>query len=301
MQDISLNLLLGQLVIGVINGSFYAMMSLGLAIIFGLLNIANFFHGVQFMLGAFVAWFLLSLPTQFPGLGLPPVNYWFALIIAPILVGGMGIIFERLLFRRLYDVDHMYGFLLTLGMALIFEGLMIRMYGATGHSYSPPPSLRGAWDLGVLILPIYRVWVILASVIVCFATWYAIERTRLGASLRAATENPPLVRAFGIDVNLLIMLSYSGGAALAAVAGVLSAPIFQFNPLVSSDIIIIVFAVVVIGGIGSILGTIVSGFGIGIIEGLTKAFYPEGSSVVIYVCMAAVLLFKPTGLFGKAA
>jgi branched-chain amino acid transport system permease protein len=282
----------GQLTVGLINGSFYAMLSLGLAIIFGLLNIINFAHGAQYMLGAFCAWFLLN------GLG---IGYWPSLIIAPIMVGVAGIAIERLFLRRIKGLDHLYGLLLTFGLALIIEGAFREAYGSSGQPYVIPPELQGVRNLGFMFLPYYRAWVIVASIIVCFGTWFVIERTRLGALLRAATENPVLVQAFGINVPRLVTLTYGGGVALAALAGVLAAPIYQVRPQMGSEIIIVVFAVVVIGGMGSILGAIVSGFALGLIEGLTKVFYPEASNTVIFVIMALVLLIKPAGLFGRAA
>ena len=285
-------LFFAQLLVGLINGAFYAMLSLGLAVIFGLLNIINFTHGAQYMLGAFCAWFLLSW------LG---IGYWPALIIAPIAVGILGIAIERVLLRRIARLDHLYGLLLTFGLALIIEGIFRQQYGSSGQPYTIPPELQGARNLGFMFLPNYRAWVIVASLAVCLATWFVIERTRLGAYLRAATENPVLVRAFGIDVPRMVTLTYGGGVALAALAGVMAAPIYQVSPLMGSNIIIVVFAVVVIGGMGSILGAIVSGFGLGLIEGLTKVFYPEASSTVIFVIMALVLLVKPAGLFGRTA
>ena len=285
-------LFFAQLLVGLINGAFYAMLSLGLAVIFGLLNIINFTHGAQYMLGAFCAWFLLNW------LG---IGYWPALIIAPIVVGILGIAIERFLLRRIARLDHLYGLLLTFGLALIIEGVFRQQYGSSGQPYTIPPELQGARNLGFMFLPNYRAWVIVASLAVCLATWFVIERTRLGAYLRAATENPVLVRAFGIDVPRMVTLTYGGGVALAALAGVMAAPIYQVSPLMGSNIIIVVFAVVVIGGMGSILGAIVSGFGLGLIEGLTKVFYPEASSTVIFVIMALVLLVKPAGLFGRPA
>jgi branched-chain amino acid transport system permease protein len=285
-------LFFAQLLVGLINGAFYAMLSLGLAVIFGLLNIINFTHGAQYMLGAFCAWFLLN------GVG---VGYWPALIIAPIIVGILGIAIERFLLRHIARLDHLYGLLLTFGLALIIEGVFRQQYGSSGLPYTIPAELQGARNLGFMFLPNYRAWVILASLAVCLATWFVIERTRLGAYLRAATENPVLVRAFGIDVPRMVTLTYGGGVALAALAGVMAAPIYQVSPLMGSNIIIVVFAVVVIGGMGSILGAIVSGFGLGLIEGLTKVFYPEASSTVIFVIMALVLLVKPAGLFGRPA
>ena len=285
-------LFFAQLLVGLINGAFYAMLSLGLAVIFGLLNIINFTHGAQYMLGAFCAWFLLSWLD---------IGYWPALIIAPIAVGILGIAIERFLLRRIARLDHLYGLLLTFGLALIIEGIFRQQYGSSGQPYTIPPELQGARNLGFMFLPNYRAWVIVASLAVCLATWFVIERTRLGAYLRAATENPVLVRAFGIDVPRMVTLTYGGGVALAALAGVMAAPIYQVSPLMGSNIIIVVFAVVVIGGMGSILGAIVSGFGLGLIEGLTKVFYPEASSTVIFVIMALVLLVKPAGLFGRTA
>jgi branched-chain amino acid transport system permease protein len=284
--------LFAQLLIGLINGAFYAMLSLGLAVIFGMLNIINFAHGAQYMLGAFCAWFAL----QFLGLG-----YWPALILAPIVVAGFGIVLERLFLRHIYRLDHLYGLLLTFGLALIIEGLFRQQYGSSGQPYSIPSELTGARNLGFMFLPNYRAWVIVASAVVCFGTWFLIERTRLGAYLRAATENPALVQAFGINVPRMVTLTYGFGAALAALAGVMAAPIYQVSPLMGSNIIVVVFAVVVIGGMGSIMGAIVSGFALGLVEGLTKVFWPEASSTVIFVVMAIVLLVKPAGLFGKAA
>lgn len=284
--------LFGQLLLGLINGSFYAILSLGLAVIFGLLNIINFTHGAQYMLGAFVAWMLLT----YLGIG-----YWWALLLVPIIVGFTGVVIERLLISRLYHLDHLYGLLLTFGLALIIQGLLRNQYGISGLPYSIPPQLQGGHNLGFMYLPNSRAWVILASVVVCFATWFVIEKTRLGAYLRAATENPTLVGAFGINVPRMITLTYGFGVGLAAFAGVLAAPIYSVNPNMGADLIIVVFAVVVIGGMGSILGSIITGFGLGLIEGLTKVFYPEGSAVVIFVIMAIVLLVKPAGLFGRTA
>lgn len=285
--------LFGQLLLGLINGAFYAMLSLGLAVIFGLLNIINFTHGALYMMGAFCAWFLLNA-----GLG---IGYWPALIIAPILVGAFGILIERCFLRWIYKLDHLYGLLLTFGLALIIEGLFRQKYGSSGQPYAIPAELMGGHNLGFMFLPNYRAWVILASVVVCFGTWFLIERTKLGSYLRAATENPSLVQAFGINVPRMVTLTYGFGVALAALAGVMAAPIYQVSPLMGSNLIVVVFAVVVIGGMGSILGAIVSGFGLGIIEGLTKVFYPEASSTVIFVIMAIVLLVKPAGLFGRAS
>jgi branched-chain amino acid transport system permease protein len=283
--------LFGQLLIGLINGSFYAMLSLGLAVIFGLLNIINFTHGAQYMMGAFVAYFLL----QYSGLG-----YWWALLVAPLAIGLLGVVLERTMLQRLYRLDHLYGLLLTFGLALIIQGLFRNEFGSSGLPYRIPDALTGGQNLGFMVLPNYRAWVIGFSLVVCLGTWWVIERTRLGAYLRAATENPTLVRAFGINVPRMITLTYGFGVGLAALAGVLAAPIYQVNPLMGADLIIVVFAVVVIGGMGSIMGSIVTGFGLGVIEGLTKVFYPEASNTVIFVIMALVLLVKPAGLFGRA-
>ena len=283
--------LFGQLLIGLINGSFYAMLSLGLSVIFGLLNIINFTHGAQYMLGAFVAYFLLQ------GVGL---GYWWALLLAPIAVGLVGVLMERLLLQRLYGLDHLYGLLLTFGLGLIIQGLFRNSFGSSGLPYAIPSELTGGRNLGFMVLPNYRAWVIVFSLAICLTTWFVIERTKLGAYLRAATENPGLVQAFGVNVPRMITLTYGFGVALAAVAGVLAAPIYQVNPLMGADLIIVVFAVVVIGGMGSIMGSIVTGFGLGLIEGLTKVFYPEASNTVIFVIMALVLLVKPAGLFGRA-
>jgi branched-chain amino acid transport system permease protein len=282
--------LFGQLLIGLINGSFYALLSLGLAVIFGMLNIINFSHGAQYMMGAFAAYLIL----QYSGLG-----YWSALIIAPILVGITGIIIERLFLQWLYKLDHLYGLLLTFGLALIFEGIARNYFGSAGLPYTVPESLQGGRNLGFMFLPNYRAWVIAASLGVCIGTWFVIERTRLGAYLRAATENPTLVRAFGINVPRMITLTYGFGVALAAFAGVMAAPIYNVSPQMGSELIIVVFAVVVIGGMGSILGAIITGFGLGVIEGLTKVFFPEASNTVIFVIMAIVLLIRPAGLFGR--
>lgn len=282
--------LFGQLLLGLINGSFYAMLSLGLAIIFGLLNIINFTHGAQYMLGAFVAWMLLN----YLGIG-----YWWALLLVPIIVGATGIIIERLLISRLYHLDHLYGLLLTFGLALIMQGLLRNEYGISGLPYGIPAELAGGQNLGFMFLPNYRGWVVIASLAVCLGTWFVIEKTRLGAYLRAATENPTLVGAFGINVPLMITLTYGFGVALAGFAGVLAAPIYSVNPNMGADLIIVVFAVVVIGGMGSILGSVLTGFGLGLVEGLTRVFYPEGSAVVIFVIMAIVLMIKPAGLFGR--
>ncbi len=282
--------LFGQLLLGLINGAFYAMLSLGLAVIFGMLNIINFTHGAQYMMGAFAAYFLL----QYAGLG-----YWWALLLTPIGVGAIGMAIERLMLRHLYKLDHLYGLLLTFGLALIIQGLFQNEFGSSGLPYRIPPELTGGQNLGFMFLPNYRAWVVVVSLAVCLATWFLIERTRLGAYLRAATENPALVQAFGINVPRMITLTYGFGVALAAFAGVLAAPIYQVNPLMGSNLIIIVFAVVVIGGMGSIMGAILTGFGLGLVEGLTKVFYPEASSTVIFVIMAIVLLIKPAGLFGR--
>jgi branched-chain amino acid transport system permease protein len=284
--------LFGQLLLGLINGSFYAILSLGLAVIFGLLNIINFTHGAQYMMGAFIAWMLLNW------LGL---SYWWALILAPIIAGVSGVIIERLLLKRLYHLDHLYGLLLTFGLALIIQGLFRNNFGSSGLPYQIPAELRGGQNLGFMFLPNYRAWVVVASIVVCLATWFVIEKTKLGSYLRAATENPTLTQAFGINVPLLITLTYGFGVGLAAFAGVLAAPVYSVNPNMGADLIIVVFAVVVIGGMGSILGAIVTGFGLGIVEGLTKVFYPEASATVIFIIMAIVLLVKPAGLFGRTA
>jgi branched-chain amino acid transport system permease protein len=281
--------LYGQLLIGLINGSFYALLSLGLAVIFGLLNIINFTHGAQYMMGAFVAYLMLNK------LGL---GYWWALLLAPLVVGATGVAIERLMLSRLYKLDHLYGLLLTFGLALIIQGLFRNEYGSSGQPYQMPSELTGAQNLGFMFLPNYRGWIIVTSLVVCLATWYVIERTKLGSYLRAATENPKLVQAFGINVPLMITLTYGFGVALAAFAGVMAAPIYQVSPQMGADLIIVVFAVVVIGGMGSIMGAIVTGFGLGLIEGLTKVFYPEASNIVIFVIMVIVLLIKPAGLFG---
>jgi len=281
--------LFGQLLIGLINGSFYALLSLGLAVIFGLLNIINFTHGAQYMLGAFVAWLLLNK------LG---IGYWWALLIAPVVVGATGALIERTMLSRLYKLDHLYGLLLTFGLALIIQGVFRNEFGSSGMPYRIPQELTGARNLGFMFLPNYRAWVIVASLVVCLSTWYVIERTKLGSYLRAATENPQLVQAFGINVPRMITLTYGFGVGLAALAGVMAAPIYQVNPNMGADLIIVVFAVVVIGGMGSIMGSILTGFGLGLIEGLTKVFYPEASSTVIFMVMVIVLLLKPAGLFG---
>jgi len=281
--------LFGQLLIGLINGSFYALLSLGLAVIFGLLNIINFSHGAQYMMGAFVAYLLLNK------LG---IGYWWALLVTPLVVGASGVVIERLMLSKLYKLDHLYGLLLTFGLALIIQGLFRNEYGSSGQPYAIPPQLTGGQNLGFMFLPNYRAWIIAASMVVCFSTWYVIERTKLGAYLRAATENPQLVQAFGVNVPRMITLTYGFGVALAALAGVMAAPIYQVSPQMGADMIIVVFAVVVIGGMGSILGSIVTGFSLGLIEGLTKVFYPEASNTVIFIIMAIVLLIRPAGLFG---
>ncbi len=282
--------LFGQLMLGLINGSFYAMLSLGLAVIFGMLRVVNMAHGAFYMLGAFVAWMALNY------LGLP---YWVALLLAPIVVGAVGIVFERTLLRHLYQVDHLYGLLLTFGLTLILEGLLREGYGVSGLPYPIPAALSGGHNLGFMYLPTYRGWVIVVSLLVCFGTWYAIERTRLGSYLRAATENPALVQAFGINVPMMLALTYAGGVALAGFAGVLAAPVYQVSPTMGSNLAIVVFAVVVIGGMGSIFGAIITGLGLGLVEGLTKVIYPEASNVVIFITMAIVLILKPAGLFGQ--
>ena len=284
--------LFGQLLVGLINGSFYALLSLGLAVIFGMLNIVNFAHGALYMLGAYVALFLLKALS---------LNYWVALIAAPLLVGALGGLLQRTLLRPLAGLDPLYGLLLTFGLALIIQGVFENFFGASGSPYAIPPQLTGAQNLGFMILPNYRLWVIALSAVVCLSTWLLIEKTKLGSYLRAATENPALVRAFGINVPRMVTLTYAFGAALAALAGVLAAPIYQVRPGMGVDLVSVVFAVVVIGGMGSILGSILTGFSLGLIEGLTKVFYPEASSTVVFVIMAIVLLIKPTGLFGKTA
>ena len=287
---IPLQAFLGQLLLGLVNGSFYAMLSLGLAVIFGLLGIVNFAHGALYMLGAYVAWL---------GLEHFGMNYWVALLVAPLVVGALGLVVERTLLKQLYKIDPIYGLLLTFGLSLIAEGILRDQFGVSGQQYPVPELLQGATNLGFMILPNYRGWVVVASLIVCFGTWFLIERTRLGSYLRAGTENPALVQAFGINVPLMVMLTYAAGAGLAAMAGVLAAPIIQITPLMGSNLIIVVFAVVVIGGMGSILGSILTGLVLGIIEGLTKVFYPEASNIVVFVIMAIVLILRPAGLFGK--
>ena len=284
--------MMGQLLLGLINGSFYAVLSLGLAVIFGLLNIINFAHGALYMAAAFVAWMLLN----YLGIG-----YWPALILAPLIVGTLGIVLERTMLSRLYHLDHLYGLLLTFGLALIIQGLFRNYYGISGLPYQIPGALSGGQNLGFMFLPNYRAWVVVASVMVCLGTWFMIEKTRLGAYLRAGTENPTLVGAFGVNVPLMITLTYGFGVALAGFAGVLAAPIYSVNPTMGEQLIIVVFAVVVIGGMGSIMGAILTGYMLGIVEGLTRVFYPEGSAVVIFVIMAIVLMLKPEGLFGRRA
>jgi branched-chain amino acid transport system permease protein len=284
--------LFGQLLLGLINGSFYALLSLGLAVIFGMLNIINFAHGALYMMGAFAAYLLL----QYLGIG-----YWWALIIAPIVIGALGVVIERLFLQHLRNLDHLYGLILTFGLALIIEGLFRNTYGSSGQPYSVPESLQGGRNLGFMFLPNYRAWVVAFSIVVCFATWYGIERTRLGSYLRAATENPTMVRAFGINVPRMITLTYGFGVGLAALAGVMAAPIYNVSPQMGSDLIIVVFAVVVIGGMGSIIGAIITGFVLGIVEGLTKVFFPEASNTVIFAIMIVVLLVRPAGLFGRHA
>ena len=287
---IPLQAFLGQLMLGLVNGSFYAMLSLGLAVIFGLLGIVNFAHGALYMMGAYVAWLCLEK------FGL---NFWAALVIAPLVVGALGVAVERTMLKHLYKIDPIYGLLLTFGLALIAEGIFRDQFGVSGQQYPVPEALQGATNLGFMVLPNYRGFVIGASLLICLSTWYVIERTRLGAYLRAGTENPALVQAFGINVPLMVMLTYGAGAGLAALAGVLAAPVIQITPLMGSNLIIIVFAVVVIGGMGSIMGSILTGLALGLIEGLTKVFYPEASSIVVFVIMAIVLMIRPAGLFGK--
>ena len=289
-MTISMPALLSQLLLGLVNGSFYAILSLGLAVIFGLLNVINFAHGALFMMGAIVTWMAMNYFE---------VNYWVMLIVAPLIVGVFGVLIERLLLRWIYKLDHLYGLLLTLGLTLLIEGAFRSVYGVSGLSYDTPELLTGATDMGFMMLPNYRAWVVVASLTICFATWFVIEKTRLGAYLRAGTENPRLVEAFGVNVPLMITLTYAFGCALAAFAGVLAAPVIQVSPLMGQNLIIVVFAVVVIGGMGSIMGAILTGLGLGIIEGLTKVFYPEASSTVVFVIMAIVLLIRPAGLFGK--
>ena len=287
---IPLQAFLGQLMLGLVNGSFYAMLSLGLAVIFGLLGIVNFAHGALYMMGAYAAWLCLE---KFG------INFWAALVIAPVVVGALGVAVERTMLKQLYKIDPIYGLLLTFGLAQIAEGIFRDQFGVSGQQYPVPEALQGATNLGFMVLPNYRGFVIGASLLICLSTWFVIERTRLGAYLRAGTENPALVQAFGINVPMMVMLTYAAGAGLAAVAGVLAAPVIQITPLMGSNLIIVVFAVVVIGGMGSILGSILTGLGLGVIEGLTKVFYPEASSTVVFVVMAIVLLIRPAGLFGK--
>ena len=289
---IPLQAFLGQLLLGLVNGSFYAMLSLGLAVIFGLLGIVNFAHGALYMIGAYVAWI---------GMEKFGINYWFSLLLAPLVVGALGVLIERTLLKHLYKIDPIYGLLLTFGLAQIAEGLFREQFGVSGQQYAVPELLQGATNLGFMVLPNYRPWVVVASLTVCLATWFIIERTSLGAYLRAGTENPALVQAFGINVPMMVMLTYGAGCGLAALAGVLAAPVIQVTPLMGSNLIIVVFAVVVIGGMGSILGSILTGVALGLVEGLTKVFYPEASSVVVFVIMAIVLMIRPAGLFGKEA
>jgi branched-chain amino acid transport system permease protein len=287
---VSLPGLLSQLLLGLVNGSFYAILSLGLAVIFGLLNVINFAHGALFMAGALMTWMAMNYFG---------INYWWMLVLAPLVVGLFGVLIERLLLRWIYKLDHLYGLLLTLGLTLLIEGVFRSIYGVSGLGYDTPELLEGATNLGFMILPNYRAWVVVASVVVCLATWYVIEKTKLGAYLRAGTENPRLVEAFGINVPVMVTLTYAFGAALAAFAGVLAAPVYQVTPLMGQNLIIVVFAVVVIGGMGSIMGSILTGLGLGVIEGFTKVFYPEASSTVVFVIMVIVLLIRPAGLFGK--
>jgi branched-chain amino acid transport system permease protein len=287
---IPMSAMLGQLLLGLVNGSFYAMLSLGLAVIFGLLNVINFAHGALYMMGAFLAWM---------GLNYFGINYWVMLIVSPLLVGVFGIIIEKTMLQWLYRLDHLYGLLLTFGITLILEGVFRSFYGVSGQPFTVPSQLSGATDLGFMILPNYRAWVVFASIVVCLVTWFVIEKTRLGAYLRAGTENPKMVEAFGVNVPLMVTLTYGFGVALAGFAGVLAAPVLQVSPLMGSNLIIVVFAVVVIGGMGSILGSILTGLGLGVIEGMTKVFYPELSATVVFIIMAIVLLIRPAGLFGR--
>jgi len=289
-MNISMPALLSQLLLGLVNGSFYAILSLGLAVIFGLLNVINFAHGALFMMGAVLTWMAMNYFD---------INYWVMLAVAPVVVGLFGVVIERLLLRWVYKLDHLYGLLLTLGITLLIEGAFRSVYGVSGLAYSAPEVLSGGTNLGFMFLPNYRAWVVVASLVVCFATWYAIEKTRLGAYLRAGTENPRLVEAFGVNVPLMVTLTYGFGVGLAAFAGVLASPVIQISPLMGQNLIIIVFAVVVIGGMGSIMGAILTGLGLGVIEGLTKVFYPEASSTVVFVIMVIVLLIRPAGLFGS--
>ena len=287
---IPLQALMGQLLLGLVNGSFYAMLSLGLAVIFGLLGVVNFAHGALYMIGAYVAWFSMDRWG---------LSYWWALLLGPLVVGLLGALIERTLLKRLYKLDPLYGLLLTFGLALIFQGVFQQYYGSSGQDYSAPEALSGATNLGFMFLPNYRGWVVGVSLVVCFGTWFLIERTQLGALLRAGTENPALVQAFGVNVPLMVTLTYAAGAALAGLAGVLAAPVIQVSPLMGANLIIVVFAVVVIGGMGSILGSIITGLVLGLIEGLTRVFYPQASSIVVFVIMAIVLMVRPAGLFGK--
>ncbi|WP_244787990.1 branched-chain amino acid ABC transporter permease [Cupriavidus pauculus] len=287
---IPLPALMSQLLLGLVNGAFYAMLSLGLAVIFGLLNVINFAHGALFMAGAVLAW---------AGMEYAGVNYWMMLIVSPLVVGALGIVIEKTMLRWIYKLDHIYGLLLTLGITLVIEGVLRSVYGVSGLPYSPPDALQGATDLGFMVMPNYRAWVVAASVVVCLGTWFTIEKTKLGAYLRAGTENPKIVEAFGVNVPLMVTLTYGFGVALAAFAGVLAAPVIQVSPLMGQNLIIVVFAVVVIGGMGSIMGSIVTGLGLGVIEGLTKVFYPQASSTVVFFIMVIVLMMRPAGLFGK--
>lgn len=289
--DVPLSALMGQLMLGLVNGSFYAILSLGLAVIFGMLRIINFAHGAFFMMGAFFSWMCLNY------LG---VNYWWSLLLVPLAVGVVGVVIERALLQWLYKLDHLYGLLLTFGLALIIEGVFRNEYGVSGQPYAVPEALKGAMNLGFMFLPVYRGWVIVASLAVCALTWFMIERTRLGSYLRAATENPALTQAFGINVPVMVMLTYGFGVALASFAGVLAAPVLQVSPMMGSQLIIVVFAVVVIGGMGSIFGAVITGLSLGVIEGLAKLFYPEVSATIVFIIMAIVLLFRPAGLFGRA-
>jgi branched-chain amino acid transport system permease protein len=287
---VPLQAMMSQLLLGLVNGSFYAMLSLGLAVIFGLLNVINFSHGAMYMMGAFVAWMGLSYFN---------LNYWVMLVLAPLVVGALGVLIEKTMLRWLYKLDHLYGLLLTFGITLLTEGVFRSFYGVSGQPFSTPELLSGSTDLGFMMLPNYRAWVVVASLVVCLATWFVIEKTKLGSYLRAGTENPKLVEAFGVNVPLMVTLTYGFGVALAGFAGVLAAPIIQVTPLMGSNLIIVVFAVVVIGGMGSIMGSILTGLGLGVIEGLTRVYYPEGSAVVVFVVMVIVLLLRPAGLFGK--
>jgi branched-chain amino acid transport system permease protein len=298
MFDIPMQSLLAQLLVGLINGCFYAVLSMGLAIIFGLLNIINFTHGAQFMVAAFLAWIGF---TQLPLLLGPEfkLNFWVMLVVAPLIVGALGVLLEKTLLKRLYHLDHLYGLLLTFGVALILEGAFRHFYGISGASYDPPALLQGGVDLGFMFMPIYRGFVVVASLLICAVTWYLFEKTKLGALLRAGTENPKLLQAFGVNIPLMITLTYGFGVALAGIAGVLAAPIMQITPLMGANLLNIVFAVVVIGGLGSIMGAILTGLALGLLEGLTKVFYAEGSTVVVFVIMAVVLLARPAGMFGK--